>query len=215
MIQVLINFVGGYLIGSVPFAYLITRAAARTDIRGVGSGNVGGYNTYVVTKSKGMALIVILLDMAKGLVAVWASSWLFPNLYLLHCIALIGAVGGHNYSIWLSFKGGKGLATTAGGVILLGMSYGVVWSLVWLIAKMSKRDILTSNIVAILLTPAILWALPWTLLRMFSVTYVEDTSFLFFSCVMSILLLISHFDAIRDIWAGRNPDDSTATNSTP
>jgi glycerol-3-phosphate acyltransferase PlsY len=215
VIQVLINFVGGYLLGSVPFAYLITRAAARIDIRGVGSGNVGGYNTYVVTKSKGMALIVILLDMAKGFAAVWASSWLFPNLYLLHCIALIGAVGGHNYSIWLGFKGGRGLATSAGGAILLGLSYAMVWSLVWLIAKMLKRDILTSNIIAILLTPVVLWALPWTLVERLSVGYLESASFLFLSCVMSIVLLISHFDAIRDIWAGRNPDDSKASTPIP
>ena len=154
MIQVLVSFFGGYLIGSVPFAYLITRAAARTDIRAVGSGNVGGYNTYVVTKSKGMALAVVLLDMAKGFAAVWVSSWLLPNSYLLHCIALIGAVGGHNYSIWLGFKGGMGLATGIGATAVAAwpalLFAGVTLALIrFTVLRHSPRAVIAAALITI------------------------------------------------------------------
>ena len=78
MTPVLVNFVGGYLFGSIPFAYLLTRGVAAIDIRQAGSGNVGGYNAYIVTQSKWTGLIVSVLDCLKGLIAVQASLWLFP-----------------------------------------------------------------------------------------------------------------------------------------
>jgi glycerol-3-phosphate acyltransferase PlsY len=192
----------GYLIGSIPFAYLLTRKVANVDIRKAGSGNVGGYNTYVVTQSKGMGLLVIVLDCFKGFIAVQTSLWLFPNAYLNQGIALLGALAGHIYSFWLGFKGGRGLATAAGGMLLLGPSYIVIWSALWLVAKRLKCDILASNLVAILVTPLILWALPWSLTKALMVVRIDSASFLFFGCILSIVLLSSHFDAVRDIWKG-------------
>jgi acyl phosphate:glycerol-3-phosphate acyltransferase len=199
---VLVNFVLGYLIGSIPFAYLLTRKIAKVDIRKAGSGNVGGYNAYVVTKSKGMGLLVIVLDCAKGFVAVQVSHWLIPSAYLSLGMALLGALAGHNYPFWLGFKGGRGLATAAGGMLLLGPSYVLIWSVVWLVAKKLKCDILASNLVAILVTPPILWALPWSLIKTLIVVHVESGTFLFFGCILSIVLLFSHSDAVRDIWKG-------------
>jgi acyl phosphate:glycerol-3-phosphate acyltransferase len=211
--QVFVNFVLGYLVGSIPFAYLLTRSVAKVDIRGAGSGNVGGYNAYVVTRSKWTGLLVIVLDALKGFVAVQASLRLFPDSYLSLCLALLGALAGHNYSIWLGFKGGRGLATAAGGMLLLGPSYGVVWCVVWYIAKLLKRDILTSNLAGILATPPILWILPWSLVRILIVVRVENETFLFFSCVLSALLLLSHLDAIRNVWNGAKTNESQPLSS--
>jgi glycerol-3-phosphate acyltransferase PlsY len=210
---VLVHFILGYLVGSIPFAYLLTRKVAKVDIRNAGSGNVGGYNAYVVTQSKGMGLLVIVLDCAKGLIAVQASLWLVPSAYLSLAMALLGALAGHNYSFWLGFKGGRGLATAAGGMLLLGPSYVVIWSVVWLVAKKLRCDILTSNLVAILVTPAILWAMPWSLVRIWTVVQVESGTFLFFGCILSVVLLLSHFDAVRDIWKDsrlKGTDSSTS-----
>ena len=213
MTPVLVNFVGGYLFGSIPFAYLLTRRVAAIDIRQAGSGNVGGYNAYIVTQSKWTGLIVSVLDCLKGLIAVQASLWLFPNSYLSQCLALLGALAGHNYSIWLGFKGGRGLATAAGGMLLLGLSYAVIWCVAWFIAKKFKRDILTSNLVAILVTPPILWVLPWSLVRALVVVRVESGTFLFFGCILSAVLLLSHLDAVRDIWKGAKPNGSESSSS--
>ena len=213
MIPVLVNFVGGYLLGSIPFAYLLTRGVAAIDIRKAGSGNVGGYNAYVVTQSKWTGLLVGVLDCLKGLIAVQASLWLFPNSYLSQSVALLGALAGHNYSIWLGFKGGKGLATAAGGMLFLGLSYGVIWCVAWFIAKTLKRDILTSNLVAILVTPPILWILPWSLVQALIVVRVESGTFLFFSCILSAVLLLSHLDAVRDIWNGSKTNGTAPSPS--
>ena len=199
MTPVLVNFVLGYLVGSIPFAYLLTRKVAKVDIRKAGSGNVGGYNAYVITQSKGTALLVIVLDGAKGFIAVQASLWLIPSAYLSLGMALLGVLAGHNYSFWLGFKGGRGLASAAGGMLLLGPSYVVIWSVIWLVAKRLRCDILASNLVAILLTPLILWVLPWSLVRTMIVISVQSGTFLFFSCILSVVLLLSHFDAVRDI----------------
>jgi glycerol-3-phosphate acyltransferase PlsY len=209
----LASFVLGYLIGSIPFAYLLTRKVAKVDIRKAGSGNVGGYNAYVVTQSKGMGLLVIVLDCAKGFIAVQISLWLFPNAYLSQGIALLGALAGHIYSFWLGFKGGRGLATAAGGMLLLGPSYIVIWSALWLVAKRLKCDILASNLVAILVTPLILWALPWSLAKALLAVRIDSATFLFFCCILSIVLLSSHFDAVRDIWKGTRSKDIDSSSS--
>jgi glycerol-3-phosphate acyltransferase PlsY len=115
----------GYLFGSIPTAYLVVRATSGTDIRSTGSGNVGAMNSYEITGSKWLGLVVAIGDLLKGLIVVllaraatgadWTSFW-FP------CIALIGVVLGHNYNIWLSIgrrrlAGGKGLAAAGGGFI--------------------------------------------------------------------------------------------------
>jgi glycerol-3-phosphate acyltransferase PlsY len=210
---VLINFVLGYLVGSIPFAYLLTRKIAKVDIRKAGSGNVGGYNAYVVTQSKGMGLLVVVLDCAKGFIAVQASLLLIPSAYLSLAMALLGALAGHIYSFWLGFKGGRGLATAAGGMLLLGPSYIVIWIVIWLVAKQLRCDILTSNLVAILVTPLILWVLPWHLVKTLLVVRVESGTFLFFSCILSVVLLLSHFDAVRDIWNGARSEGPESSSS--
>ena len=213
MIPELVNFVIGYLVGSIPFAYLLTRGIANVDIRNAGSGNAGGYNAYVVTHSKWTGLLVGVLDCVKGLMAVLTSLWLFPNSYLSQFVALMGALAGHNYSIWLGFKGGRGLATAAGGMFLLGPSYGVVWCVTWFIAKTLKRGILTSNLVAILVTPPILWILPWSIVKALIAVHVESGEFLFLSCILSAVLLLSHHDAVHDIWKGAKTDVSELSSS--
>ena len=214
MIPVLVNFIMGYVVGSIPFAYILTQGVAKVDIRKAGSGNVGGYNAYVVTQSKWTGLLVSVLDCLKGFIAVQASLWLYPDAYLSQCVALLGALAGHNYSIWLGFKGGRGLATAAGGMLFLGLSYSVIWSVAWLIAKTLKRDVLTSNLMAILITPPILWILPWSLVRALIVVRVESGTFLFFSCILSAVLLLSHADAVRDIWKGVKTNGSEPSSST-
>lgn len=202
MIQALVILVGGYLLGSIPVAYLVVRKKADVDVREAGSGNVGGFNAYVATQSKGAGIGVGVLDGLKGLVAVVAVGLLFPNSFLSQVIALFGAIAGHNYSIWIGFKGGRGLSTTAGGLLVLGFSYTVVWCTVWLIARVLKRDILFSNYLAINLTPPILWALPWEWVRRLIAVEVDSATFLFFSCVLSIVLLVSHFDVVTALWKG-------------
>jgi glycerol-3-phosphate acyltransferase PlsY len=110
-------FLLGYLLGSIPFGLLLTRAAGLGDIRKVGSGNIGATNV-LRTGRKGLAIATLLLDALKGVAAVLIADQVGE---LAAVGAAAGAVLGHMFPVWLSFKGGKGMAT----------ALGVMWGLAW------------------------------------------------------------------------------------
>src|SRR6476619_2935686 len=107
----------GYLIGSIPFGLLLAKAAGKGDIRSIGSGNIGATNV-LRTGSKGLAAAVLLLDLGKGFFAVWLAARFWPDAAIW---GALGAVVGHCFPAWLGFKGGKGVATTAG------VCFGLWW----------------------------------------------------------------------------------------
>ena len=117
-----------YLLGSIPFGVILTRLGGAGDLRTIGSGNIGATNV-LRTGRKGLAAATLLLDMAKGAVAVLLVAHLFPGNALL---AAAGAFIGHCYPVWLKFKGGKGVATLMGIVVALYWPLGLVYAVVWL-----------------------------------------------------------------------------------
>jgi glycerol-3-phosphate acyltransferase PlsY len=126
----------GYLLGSIPFGLLLTRAAGLGDVRSIGSGNIGATNV-LRTGHKGLALATLLLDALKGTAAVLiAVSYAGP---LAAMAAGLGAFLGHLFPVWLNFKGGKGVATYLG--VLLGLSWKgfLLFALVWLGAALASR----------------------------------------------------------------------------
>src|SRR3954447_20582715 len=100
----------GYLLGSIPFGLVLTRAAGLGDVRSIGSGNIGATNV-LRTGRKGLAAATLILDAAKGAAAVLLAAWLWPDQPQFPGIAAIGAFLGHLFPIWLRFRGGKGVAT--------------------------------------------------------------------------------------------------------
>lgn len=195
-----LTIIGAYVVGSIPTGYLIVKRTNKVDIRQAGSGNVGGFNAAQVTQSKYVGILVGVLDGLKGLMVVLVTAWITPNEFLAPAIALLSAIAGHNYPIWLKFKGGRGLATAAGGMFFLGFTYTIVWCSIWTIGKFSKRDILTSNLIAIFSTPVVLSIVPWSVVSKAIVAKVEPEAFLLFACALSVLLTLSHIDAIKQIW---------------
>ena len=118
----------GYLLGSIPFGVILTRAFGAGDLRTIGSGNIGATNV-LRTGRKGLAAATLVLDVVKGAAAVLLAEWLFPGSALL---AAAGAFVGHCYPLWLGFKGGKGVATLMGVVLALYWPIGLVYAVVWL-----------------------------------------------------------------------------------
>jgi acyl phosphate:glycerol-3-phosphate acyltransferase len=141
-------FLLGYLLGSIPFGLLLTRAAGLGDIRKVGSGNIGATNV-LRTGRKGLAAATLLLDALKGVVAVLIADQVGQ---LAAVGAAAGAVLGHMFPVWLSFKGGKGVATTLG--IMWGLSWPVgaiacaSWLLFAAIFRYSSLAALLSVVIA-------------------------------------------------------------------
>ena len=118
----------GYLLGSVPFGVILTRAFGAGDLRRIGSGNIGATNV-LRTGRKGLAAATLLLDMAKGWVAVVLAERLFPGQAVpAACAAFLG----HCYPVWLGFRGGKGVATMMGIALALYWPIGLIYAAVWL-----------------------------------------------------------------------------------
>lgn len=198
MIQYVLFFLAGYLPGSIPTAYLLVRRKASIDIRSAGSGNVGGYNTYQVTGSRSLGVVVGLIDGAKGLVAVIGASMIGGEFWLT-AVALIGAIIGHNYPVWLKFKGGRGLATAAGGTLPLGVAYAISWCLIWIATKSIGRGILTANIFAILVSPALVFFAPDQIVEFFMTSNAPLNDYRILSILLSIILLAGHVNGLKEV----------------
>jgi len=143
-----ISLLLGYLLGSIPFGLILTRATGAGDLRSIGSGNIGATNV-LRTGNKGLAAATLLLDMAKGFVAVFIAwrigPWAAP-------FAAAGAVLGHCFPVWLRFRGGKGVATLMGVATglsgLVGLAYAIVWIAMLAVTRISSLAGMTAAISA-------------------------------------------------------------------
>ena len=159
----------GWLIGSIPMAYLVVKRRHGLDLHVEGSTNVGANNAYRTTGSKRIGVLVLVLDALKGIAAV-AAGWAVANafgagdVFWPKSVALLGAIAGHNYNLWLSLSsgrlaGGKGLATAAGGFLLVMPWLVPVWGALFLLGRWAfaawrgVRDAIPGNVVATALVP--------------------------------------------------------------
>jgi len=176
----------GYLLGSIPFGLLLTRAAGGPDVRTIGSGNIGATNV-LRTGRKGLAAATLVCDALKGTVAVLAAAF-----YAGHEAALaagLGAFLGHLFPVWLKFKGGKGVATYIGVLIGLYWPGALIFCAIWLIVALVSRYSSLSALIASALTPASLYLLGQ-----------PTTAALFL--VLTVLLWIMHRANIARLLAG-------------
>ena len=146
-------FVFGYLLGSIPFGLLLTRAAGGPDIRAIGSGNIGATNV-LRTGNKVLAAATLLCDMLKGTIAVLAAARYGADPALA---AALGAFLGHLFPVWLKFKGGKGVATYIGLLIGLHWPAALFFCIVWLVVAAATRYSSLAALVASALTPLAIW----------------------------------------------------------
>ena len=151
----------GYLLGSVPFGLLLTRLAGLGDIRAIGSGNIGATNV-LRTGKKGLALATLLLDGGKGAVAVLIARVVALNsglpltdwdVQLISLVAGVAAVLGHNFPVWLKFKGGKGVATTLGTMLAAAPLVGAATCLTWFVVALVFRYSSLAALIALALSP--------------------------------------------------------------
>ena len=152
---VIIALAFGYLLGSIPFGLLITRAAGLGDVRKIGSGNIGATNV-LRTGNKKLAALTLLLDALKGAVAVLiAARWgLEPGI-----AAGLGAFLGHLFPAWLGFKGGKGVATYLGVLIAFAWQGALAFAVAWLAVAFLSRYSSLAALVAAVVSPVALYLL--------------------------------------------------------
>lgn len=146
----------GYLLGSIPFGIVITRAMGLGDLRQIGSGNIGATNV-LRTGNKPAALATLLLDSGKGAIAVLLARYFGGE--TAGILAGGAAFLGHCFPVWLGFKGGKGVATFLGTVLALHWPLGLIACVVWLLTALVSRISSLSALIAAALTPIFAWAL--------------------------------------------------------
>ncbi len=187
----------GYLIGSVPFGVVVSRAMGLGDVRAIGSGNIGATNV-LRTGNKGAAVLTLLLDGGKG-VAVVLLARKFAGEDAVQLAALAAFIG-HCYPVWLGFKGGKGVATFIGIMLALNFMLGVYCCATWLIIAAIFR--LSS--LAALLTAGVspMWAL---------VTLNGHAILL--CLIFSILIYIRHWGNVQRLRTGTEPKIGAKTDT--
>jgi acyl phosphate:glycerol-3-phosphate acyltransferase len=134
--EMLFALVLGYLLGSIPFGWVLTRLAGKGDVRNIGSGNIGATNV-LRTGSKWLAALTLVLDCLKATAAILLAERLLGN--EIAAFAATGALIGHLYPVWLKFRGGKGAATLFGVLIALLPIAAAIYAAVWLLLLLTIR----------------------------------------------------------------------------
>jgi len=190
-----LGFIAAYVIGSVPTAYIFGRVLKGIDIREYGSGNVGATNVFrVIGKVPG--IIALIIDIIKGFVCATylASGFMYlapvtrPELYRI----LVGlfAIAGHNWTIFLRFKGGKGVAASAG--VVIGLIPKIFWLgfLVWLITFFITGFVSLGSIIAVISIP------------IFTLVFGEPAEIVVFMCLLCLIIVYKHKPNIKRLARG-------------
>jgi glycerol-3-phosphate acyltransferase PlsY len=149
----LIAAIAGYLAGSIPFGLILSRVAGIGDIRTIGSGNVGATNV-LRSGRKGIAALTLLLDTAKGAAAVLVAAMWGPGPALL---AGLFSVVGHDFPVWLKFRGGKGVATSLGVLLALAWPVALTALAVWIVVAAVFRYSSLAALAALAAAPFLAW----------------------------------------------------------
>lgn len=148
----------GFMLGSIPFGLILTRAAGLGDVRSIGSGSIGATNV-LRTGNKGLAAATVLLDALKGALPVLAAAHWWPGSEGLVAVA---AVAGHCFTPWLAFKGGKGFATAAGVLGALAWPAMLACAGIWALVLAASRISSVSSMVTVIAAPLVAWGLGYS-----------------------------------------------------
>ena len=195
----------GYLLGSIPFGLLIAKRTAKVDVRQYGSGKIGMTNV-LRTAGRKAADMALVLDMLKGVLAVVFAGWIVGKGYLAmgnfgfdallaQVMAALAAMVGHNWSIFLKFRGGRGVATFFGGLIALSPFVALFGGEILLISAVSTRFASLGSIAGVVGTYAIL--VPLTVLNGFRIEY------LVYASIGVIIIIVMHRGNIVRLLAGK------------
>tara|TARA_B100000212_G_scaffold5458_1_gene4045 strand:- start:243 stop:821 length:579 start_codon:yes stop_codon:yes gene_type:complete len=169
-----------YLMGSIPFGFILTKIFLKKDIREVGSGNIGATNT-LRAGNKLIGYLTLTLDIIKAIIPVIYTKIYFPDfLYLASLCAFLG----HVFPVWLKFKGGKGVATYVGILFSINIYFGIIFSIVWLITFVISKFSSLSSLIASVSIPIYLLILT------------QFDQLIFFT-IMFVLIFFTHRENIK------------------
>ena len=175
-----------YSIGSIPFAYILTKIFGYGDIRKIGSGNVGATNV-LRTGKKSLAIFVLILDIIKGFLPITLFLLFLEDQFLQNEIIFIGSfsVIGHIFPIWLKFKGGKGVATYLGFILGIDYIFGITFVLLWLVIATTKKYSSLASIISLLAIPLV------------SYNLLYELKIIIILILLSFIIIIKHLSNIK------------------
>jgi acyl phosphate:glycerol-3-phosphate acyltransferase len=183
-----------YLLGSIPFGYLLVHIFHGKDIRQTGSGNIGATN--VARTSRWLGAVTLILDALKGVAAVMITRALFPSQIILPSLAGFMAIAGHVFPVWLRFRGGKGVATGLGSFVVLVPKTILVMIGIFVAIFLAFRYVSLASVLTVALFPLIAWILH---------PYPEAPQILAFLAAASLLIIAKHHTNIRRLLAHTEP----------
>jgi glycerol-3-phosphate acyltransferase PlsY len=198
-----------YFLGSIPTGFIWAKARG-IDIRKVGSGNIGATNV-MRTLGKIPGIIVLLIDALKGFAPVYFAPVYFSDAdkTILQIVCCVAVVSGHNWTCWLKFKGGKGVATSAGALLAM-LTLPLACALgVWIVVFAASRYVSLASIAAALAVPVATW---W---------FTHNQTFIIFTAILSALTIYKHKSNIQRLLAGtenrigKKKPESTSTTPEP
>ena len=201
--EIIITILSSYLIGSIPFSFFMVKMFHNKNIITEGSGNAGAMNSYELSNNKLTGIIVLLIDLLKGaLVVLIYNSFLKPDISLLY-ISAFWVVLGHNTSIFLGFKGGRGLSTAAGIFLLINPYLIISWILMWFAGYyVIRKNVHIANSIALIGSTILAFSTPDQLLSAFDflgIGHYIGIKLLY--SVVSILILIKHIKPLKELLA--------------
>lgn len=188
ILHFLLGFVLGHVCGSVPSGLWLVQAFHGIDIRNYGSKNIGTTNVFRIVGPK-TAVLVLIADAFKGILAVGIMSYFFHN-PLLDVVTALGALLGHNYSLFLGFKGGKGVATALGLLIFMMPKVAVASFGIWLVCVLLTRYVSLGSIMAAIFTQPLAWYLGY------------PSAYVIFSVVAAFFVVLRHKENIHRLLTG-------------
>ena len=197
--EYLISSAVGFLLGSIPSAYLIVKKTKGINILDSGSGNAGAYNSYEVSNSKFIGLLVLLADTMKGTLSVLVPILIYPDIFVTAGLSLLFAVLAHCYNPWIGFRGGRGLATAAGGAVVILPFLFLVWSILWVIFYLMKRDISLSNIAATIMALIILFITSDIAVKYTFLVPENQSTLVVLTTAILVIIFIKHIEPLKEL----------------
>ena len=173
-----------YLLGSIPFGYIVGKLFKKVDIRELGSGNIGATNVFRIL-GPSLASLVLIGDIGKGILSIYLVQYLNIDNLLIITIAGLAVICGHDWSLFLGFKGGKGIATTFGVVFALNPTISILALIIWGVVLITTRYVSLSSIFAVIS------------IFIFSILFKQPYEYIIFSAMIMILGIFKHKENIK------------------
>lgn len=187
--KIALIILGCYLLGSIPFGYIAGKLFKKIDIRELGSGNIGATNVFRIL-GPSLASLVLISDIGKGIFSIYLAQYFNIDNLLILTIAGLAVICGHDWSLFLGFKGGKGIATTFGVIFALNPIISILAIVVWVVVMIITRYASLSSILAVIS------------IMIFTILFKQPYEYIIFSAIILLLSIFKHKENIKRLRSG-------------